>query len=97
MKFTRQTPLKTLLEVTGPGMSALATAPMIGAMTKGVEAYCAFLQGKGGQGASVRMPGKSRRRCTASFGSVPSSSMPGPPWVSGAGRSSTAARMPGWS
>jgi FkbM family methyltransferase len=50
MKFTRQTSLKTALEVTGPGMSALATAPVIGAITKGVEAYCAFLQGKGGQG-----------------------------------------------
>ena len=50
MKFTRQTSLKTVLEVTGPGMSALATAPVIGAITKGVEAYCAFLQGKGGQG-----------------------------------------------
>ena len=55
MKFTRQTSLKTVLEVTGPGMSALATAPVIGAITKGVEAYCAFLQGKGGRNVSTTL------------------------------------------
>jgi FkbM family methyltransferase len=50
MKFTRQTPLKTFLEITGPTLSGLAAVPVLSTITKAAEAYCAFLQGKGGQG-----------------------------------------------
>lgn len=50
MKFSRQTSLKSFLEITGPAISAVATAPGLCVATTAIEAYCAFLQGKGGQG-----------------------------------------------
>jgi hypothetical protein len=52
MKFKTQTPVKALLESTGALMSASANAPFKGAIPKNIEAYCAFLQGKGGQGGN---------------------------------------------
>lgn len=46
MKFTRQTRLKSFLEITGPSISRVLNGPALAAL----EAYCAFLRGKGGQG-----------------------------------------------
>lgn len=50
MRFTKQTPLKTLLEVTGPSISLVTNLPFKGALVESLEAYSAFLRGKGGQG-----------------------------------------------
>jgi FkbM family methyltransferase len=50
VKFATQTPLKSFLEITGPAISAVATAPGLRVATTAIEAYFAFLQGKGGQG-----------------------------------------------
>lgn len=50
MKFTKQSRLKSFLEITGPTFSAALAAPLNGSIAANIEAYMAFLQGKGGQG-----------------------------------------------
>lgn len=50
MKFTRQTALKSFLEITGPPISRAATSLFNGSIVESIEAYSAFLRGKGGQG-----------------------------------------------
>lgn len=52
MKFTKQTKLKSFLEISGPIMSTILAGPFGGAIASNVEAYMAFLQGKGGQGGN---------------------------------------------
>lgn len=50
MKFKKQSRLKSFLELTGPTISSIVCAPFNGAIAANLEAYMAFLQGKGGQG-----------------------------------------------